>query len=442
VIEIEARLDELKALGLHRRTRLVSGPQGPHVLLDGKPVLLLCSNNYLGLADHPRVREAAADAAMRWGVGAGASRLVSGTMTIHRRLEDRLAAFQGRQSALLFGSGYLANTGTIAALARPGDVVFSDELNHASLIDGCRLSRADVFVYDHGDMEHLEWGIREAEGRGTLIVTDSVFSMDGDVAPLDEIVELAQRHGLRTLIDDAHGTGALGPGGRGALAEAGLEDQVDVIVGTLGKALGSYGAFVACDHQMTRYLLHTARTLIFATALGPPAVAGALAALDLLEEKPRRVAKLAANAEVLRAGLISEGFDVGGSSTQIVPVIVGDADLAMRMCEASLARGVFAEAIGPPAVPPMTARLRLAVMATHREEELLQAARTLGAVARSLGIPPRRAAAPPAEAEPVLAPAGSEDWDAAPSPSAPEAAPAPTRGVFDFEAPEPVRRAA
>jgi 8-amino-7-oxononanoate synthase len=425
VIEIEARLDELKALGLHRRTRLVSGPQGPHVLLDGKPVLLLCSHNYLGLADHPRVREAAADAAMRWGVGAGASRLASGTMTIHRRLEERLAAFQGRQSALLFGSGYLANTGTIAALARPGDVVFSDELNHASLTDGCRLSRADVFVYDHGDMEHLEWGIGEAEGRGALIVTESVFSMDGDVAPLQEIVELAQRHGLRTLIDDAHGTGALGPGGRGALAETGLEDQVDVIVGTLGNALGSYGAFVACDHQMTRYLLNAARTFIFSTALGPPALAGALAALDLLEEKPRRVAKLAANAQALRAGLIREGFDVGGSSTQIVPLIVGDADLAIRMSEASLARGVFTEAIGPPTVPAITARLRLAVMATHREEELLQAAHTLGAVARSLGIPPRRASAPPRRA------------------SAPPAEPEPEPVlVFDFEAPEPVRRAA
>ena len=211
MIEIEARLHELKALGLARRTRLVSGPQGPHVLLDGKPVLLLCSNNYLGLADHPRVREAAADAAMRWGVGAGASRLVSGTMTIHRRLEERLAAFKGRESALLFGSGYLANAGAIAALARPGDVVFSDELNHASIIDGCRLSRAEIFVYDHCDPEHLAWGIQEAEGRGALIVTDSVFSMDGDIAPLQEIVELAERHRLRTLVDEAHGTGTLGP---------------------------------------------------------------------------------------------------------------------------------------------------------------------------------------------------------------------------------------
>jgi len=410
VIEIEARLDELKALGLVRRTRLVSGPQGPHVLLDGKPVLLLCSDNYLGLADHPRVREAAADAAMRWGVGAGASRVVSGTMTIHRRLEDRLAGFIGRQSVLLFGSGYLANAGAVAALARSGDVVFADELNHPSLADGCRLSGAEVFVYDHADTEHLAWGIREADGRGTLIATDSVFGMDGDVAPIAEIVELAQRHGLRTVVSDGHGIGAVGPDGRGALAEAGLEDHVDVIVGSLGKALGSHGGFVACDHQMSRYLLNATPTFIFSTALPPPAVAGALAALGLLEEKPQRVRRLAGNAAALRSGLSREGFDLGGSSTHIIPLIVGDADLAMRMSDAALARGVFAQAIRPPTVPAMTARLRLAVMATHREEELLGAARTLGSVARSLGIPPRRASVP----EPV----------------------------FDFEAPEPARRAA
>ena len=318
MIEIEARLDELNALGLVRRTRLVSGPQGPHVLLDGKPVLLLCSDNYLGLADHPRVREAAADAAMRWGVGAGASRLASGTMTIHRRLEDRLAAFIGRQNVLLFGSGYLANTGAVAALARSGDVVFADEFNHPSLADGCRLSGAEVFVYDHGDVDHLAWGIREADGRGTLIATDSVFGMDGDVAPLQEIVELAQRHGLRTIVADGHGFGALGPDGRGALAEAGLEDHVDVIVGSLGKALGSHGGFVACDHQMSRYLINAARTFIFSTALPPPAVAGALAALGLLEEKPQRVRRLAANAAALRDGLGREGFDLGGSCTHIV----------------------------------------------------------------------------------------------------------------------------
>ena len=296
MLDLQDRLDELKGLGLYRRMRMVSGPQGPRVVLDGKPVLLLCSNNYLGLADHPRVREAAADAAMRWGAGAGASRLVSGNMTLHRRLEERLAAFKGTQSALLFGSGYLANLGVVPALARKGEIVFSDELNHASIIDGCRLSGAETFVYRHGDVEHLAWGLRNADGRGALIVTDGVFSMDGDVAPLEEIVELARRHDVRVMVDDAHGTGTLGPGGRGAVAEAGLEGEVDVIVGTLGKALGSYGAFVACDHAMTRYLVNSARPLIFSTGLPPAAAAAAMAALELLQEQPRRVERLADNA--------------------------------------------------------------------------------------------------------------------------------------------------
>jgi 8-amino-7-oxononanoate synthase len=388
MIEIEARLAELKALGLHRRTRLVSGPQGPHVLLDGKPVLLLCSNNYLGLADHPKVREAAAEAAMRWGVGAGASRLVSGTMTVHRRLEERLAEFKGQEAALLFGSGYLANVGAISALARPGDVVFSDALNHASIIDGCRLSRAEVFIYDHCDPEHLAWGVRRAEGRGALIVTDTVFSMDGDVAPLQHIVEVAQRHRLRVLVDEAHATGALGPDGRGAVAGAGLEDQIDVIVGTLGKALGAYGAFVACQRSMSRFLLNAARTFIFSTALPPPAVAGALAALELLQDRPRLVQRLQNNSAALRSELAHEGFDVRGSTTQIVPLVIGDAERAVRVCEAALEAGVFAQAIRPPTVPAGTSRLRLAVMASHREEELCAAARTLGQAARAAGVAP------------------------------------------------------
>jgi len=392
MIDIEARLDELAALGLRRQTRLVSGPQGPHGLLDGRPVMMLCTNNYLGLADHPRVRHAAAEAAMRWGAGAGASRLVSGTMTIHRRLEQRLAAFKGRETALLFGSGYLANAGSIAALARPGDVVFSDELNHASIIDGCRLSRAEVFVYDHCDLEHLQWGIERADRRGALIATDSVFSMDGDVAPLSGLVELAQRHGLRMLVDEAHGTGALGPGGRGAVAEAGLTEHVDVIVGTLGKALGSYGAFVACDESMAHYLMNAARTFIFSTALPPPAVAAALAALELLEEQPRRVRQLAANASLMRSELEREGFDLCGARTQIMPLLIGDPQLAMDICEAAITRGVFAQAIRPPTVAVGTSRLRLAVMATHREHELLFAARTLAQAARTAGFDPRSAA--------------------------------------------------
>ena len=388
MIEIEARLGELKSMGLGRRLRMVSGPQGPHVVLDGKPVLLLCSDNYLGLADHPRVREAAAEAAMRWGVGSGASRLVSGTMTVHRRLEERLAAFTHRDSALLFGSCFLAGAGVIAALARPGDVVFSDELNHASLVDGCRLSRAEVFVYDHGDVEHLAWGLGQAQGRASLVVSESVFSMDGDVAPLEDIVELAQRHRVRLLIDESHTTGALGPDGRGLLAELGLEDHVDVILGTLEKSLGSYGAFVACDRTMTQYLLSAARTLIFSTAPSPPAIAGALAALGLLEERPRLVARLQLNATTLRDSLEQEGFGLNGSSTHIMSVMVGEPALVLRMCEVALGRGLFAQAIVPPAVPALGSRLRLSVMASHRSEELEAAARLLGQAARQVGFDP------------------------------------------------------
>ncbi|MDP9345034.1 MAG: 8-amino-7-oxononanoate synthase [Actinomycetota bacterium] len=368
--------------------RMVSGPQGPRVVLDGKPVLLLCSNNYLGLADHPRVREAAADAAMRWGVGAGASRLVSGTMTIHRRLEERLARFKGTEAALLFGSGYLANMGVVSALAGRGQVVFSDELNHASLVDGCRLSSAETFVYRHADPEHLAWGLRQADGRGALIVTDSVFSMDGDVAPLTEIAELARRHRVRVVVDEAHGTGCLGRGGRGAVADAGLDGEIDVVVGTLGKALGSYGAFAACSQELSQYLVNIARPFIFSTAPPPPAAAAALAALELLEDAPERPERLQANAGLLRDELAREGFEVAGSTTQIVPLIVGDGAQAMRICELAIEHGVFAQAIRPPTVPAGTSRLRLAVMASHGRAELREAAQVLGRAALKAGFRP------------------------------------------------------
>jgi len=375
--DIQDRLEDIRNRGLYRRMRCVSGPQGPRVLLDGKPVLLLCSNNYLGLADHPRVREAAAEAAMRYGAGSGASRLVSGNMTIHRRLEEQLAAFKHSETTLLFGSGYLANAGVVSTLAREGDVVFSDSLNHASIIDGCRLSRAETFVYEHCDTDHLEWGLRQAQGRGSLIVTDGVFSMDGDLAPLERIVELGQRYDARVMVDEAHGTGAIGPDGRGAVAAAGLEGEVDVIVGTLGKALGSYGAYVCCDAQIAKYLINTARTLIFSTALPPPAVAAAMAALELLREQPRRVEKLQRNAAVLRESLASHGLPVPNDPTQIVPVIVGGADEAVRASERALERGIFAQAIRPPTVPPGSSRLRLAVMASHTRSELRDAAHVL-----------------------------------------------------------------
>jgi 8-amino-7-oxononanoate synthase len=390
--EIAERLDELRERGLYRRLRLIGGPQGPRVTLDGNQVLLLCSNDYLGLANHPRVRGAAAEAAMRWGAGAGASRLISGNMQPHSRLEKRLAAFKGYESALLFGSGYLANTGTIAALARDGEVVFSDELNHASIIDGCRLSRAETFVYRHGDLDHLSWGLRKAGERAALIVTDGVFSMDGDIAPLTELVTLAQQHDCRLMVDEAHATGALGPGGRGSVAAAGLSGEVDVVMGTLGKALGSYGAYVCANRETTDYLLNTARSFVFSTALPPSVAAAGLAALELLESQPERVDRLTANATSLRNALIDEGLAVGISRTQIVPVAVGDAAATMELSERILERGVFAQGIRPPTVPEGSSRLRFTVMSTHRREELECAAKQIGTAARELGIGAERVA--------------------------------------------------
>jgi 8-amino-7-oxononanoate synthase len=384
--DVAERLQELRDRGLHRRLRLVEGPQGARVLLDGRPVLLLCSNNYLGLADHPQVRRGAAEAALCWGAGAGASRLISGNMAPHRRLERRLAAFKGYEEALLFGSGYLANVGAISSLASRGEVVFSDELNHASIVDGCRLSRAETFVYRHGDVEHLAWGLKRAGGRGALIVSDGVFSMDGDVAPLQALAGLARRHGCRLMVDEAHATGAIGPGGRGTVAAAELGEQVDVIVGTLGKALGSYGAYVCASRELRDYLVNAARPFVFSTAPPPPVLAAALAALELLETAPQQVERLQANAAVLREALAAEGLPAGGAGSQIVPVEVGDAELTMALSERLLERGVFAQGIRPPTVPEGRSRLRFTAMATHRPDELERAARLAGEAARELGI--------------------------------------------------------
>jgi 8-amino-7-oxononanoate synthase len=386
VSDVAERLADLRRRGLHRRLRVIEGPQGPRVLLDGAEVLLLCSNNYLGLADHPRVRQAAGEAAERYGAGAGASRLISGSMELHRKLEGRLAEFKGTEGALLFGSGYLANSGTVAALAGRGDVVFSDELNHASIIDGCRLSRAETYVYRHRDLGHLEAGLREAGERARLIVTDGVFSMDGDVAPLPELVELARRHGCLLMVDEAHATGALGPGGRGSVAAAGLEREVDVIVGTLGKALGGYGAYVCASTEIVDLLVNSARPFIYSTAPPPPSVGAALAALKLLAERPGLVEHLRRNAGTLREALHARGLQTNGSRTQIVPVIVGDPRRAMALCERVLEGGVFAQAIRPPTVPAGSSRLRLTVMANHRAEDLRTAARVIGRAANELGL--------------------------------------------------------
>ncbi len=379
-MDIDRALGEIQDRGLLRRMRMISGPQGPRVLLDGRPVLLLCSNNYLGLADHPRVREAASEAAMRYGAGAGASRLISGTMRIHRRLEERLADFKRSEAALLFGSGYLANTGVVQALARKGEVVFSDELNHASLIDGCRMSGAETFVYRHADPEHLAWGLEQAQGRGSLIVTDGVFSMDGDIAPLEQIVKLGRDHNVRVMVDEAHGTGAIGPEGRGAVAAAGGRGR-----GRRGGGHARQGARLIRRlrlllEPMSKLLVNTARTFIFSTAPAPPSVAAAMAALELLREQPRRVEKLQRNADVLREALAEEGIAGVPGTTQIIPLLIGDAEVATKASEQVLARGVFAQAIRPPTVPAGTSRLRLTVMASHTKSELREAAKRIAKV--------------------------------------------------------------
>jgi glycine C-acetyltransferase/8-amino-7-oxononanoate synthase len=415
--EIAERLAELERLGLSRSLRTVSGPQGPRVTLDGQPVLLLCSNNYLGLADHPRVRAAAAQAAAEHGAGAGASRLVSGTMAIHRRLERALAEFEGSEDCVLFGSGYLANLGTIGALAGPGDTIFSDALNHASIVDGCRAARARIVVYRHLDVEHLEECLRrEVEGdnsddgdgeqrvqrdgprrgdgeragpsRRRVIVTDSVFSMDGDVAPLREIARLAHAYDARLVVDEAHATGAHGAHGHGAVAQTGLQGEVDVTIGTLSKALGSYGAYACASEEMVRYLVNAARPLIFSTAPPPPSVAAALTALELLREQPELVERLHTAARALRDGLADAGFAVHRGDMHIVPLVVGDASDTVALCAATLERGVFAQAIRPPTIPEGGSRLRLAAMATHEPDELRAAARALAEAARAVGLNP------------------------------------------------------
>jgi len=384
--DVEQVLEEVRAAGLFRQLRVIDSAAGPRVALDGREVLLLCSNDYLGLAGHPDLRAAAARAAERWGAGAGASPLVSGHTALHARLEEELAAFKGSEACLLFGSGFLANTGVIAALAGRGDVVLSDALNHASIVDGCRLARAETVVYPHADLGALEAALARAPDGRAVIATDAVFSMDGDLAPLEGIVALARRHGARVVVDEAHATGVVGPGGRGLVAALGLEREVDVVVGTLGKALGSYGAFVCCDTTIADFLVNRARTLIFSTALPPPAVGAALEALRLLRSEPGLVARAQGNARVLRAELAGHGFAVEPGAMPIVPLVAGAPEAATALCEASLRRGAFAQAIRPPTVPEGSSRLRIVSTAAHSEADLREAADAFAAAARELEL--------------------------------------------------------
>jgi len=367
-------LEAIRAAGLYRALRPTQGPVDTWVEIDGRRVLLLCSNSYLGLANHPALAEAAARAARTHGVGAGASRLVSGSMALHHALEERLARLKGAAAALLFPSGYQANIGAVCALAGRGDAIFSDRLNHASIIDGCRLSGAAIHVYPHRDVDALGVLLASTPARRRLIVTDSVFSMDGDHAPLAAIADLAARHDAMVLVDEAHATGVFGPTGGGLVEALGLYGAVTCQVGTLGKALGCAGAFVAADREVVELLVNRARTFIFTTALPPPVAAAADAALDIVAREPERRARVLALAAALRARLEALGLTVPPGEGPIIPVIAGDSARAVAWSQALLARGVFVQAIRPPTVPRGTARLRVTVMATHTDDDLAHAA--------------------------------------------------------------------
>jgi 8-amino-7-oxononanoate synthase len=354
---------------------LPSGPAtGPIVEVDGERLLLLCSNNYLGLAADPRLAEAAAEAARRHGSGSGASRLVSGTQRLHQALEAALARFKGTEDCVLFSSGYLANLGTIAALVGRGDAVVSDAWNHASIIDGCRLSGAEIAVYPHGDLDACEAAlVRVAGRRRRLLCTDSVFSMDGDLAPLPGLIALGRRHGAMLLVDDAHATGVLGAG-RGALADlpGGAADNVDALVGTCSKALGSAGGFVAGSRALCDYLRNRARSFVFDTAPPPPATAATLRALSIVEAEPQLGQRVRAHAARLHRGLQALGYRVPPPAAAIVPVIVGDSAQALALSDGLRRRGILAPAIRPPTVPAGTARIRLCPMASHDEAQIDQ----------------------------------------------------------------------
>jgi glycine C-acetyltransferase len=380
----EDALGRLRARGIHRSLRVLEGAQAPRMRVDGREVLVFAGSNYLDLACHPEVVEAAARGARELGCAAGGSRLITGNLRAHEALEAELADFLGREAALLFATGYMANLGVIPALVGAGDAVISDALNHASLIDGCRLSRATVRVVAHGDPAAFAEALAELapRSRRVLLAVDGVYSMDGDLAPLPALVELARRHGALLLVDDAHGTGALGKRGRGSAECLGIEDGVDVLVGTLGKSLGSFGAFVAGSARLRELLVNVARSFVFSCALAPPQVEAARAALRLLAREPWRRERLQANAARLRERLARHGVPTRPSTTQIVPVLVGASAPTMELCSRLLARGFYAQGIRPPTVPEGTARLRLTPMATHAEDEIDALA---DAVAEELG---------------------------------------------------------
>ena len=383
--------DELAALerdGLLLQPRTLEGPQGARARYDGREVINLASNNYLGLANHPRLNDAASRAAMEFGAGSGAVRTIAGQMTMHRELESRFAAFKHAEAALMFQSGFTSNAGTVAAVLGKDDVIVSDRLNHASIIDGARLSRAEIAVFEHRDAEHADRLLAETArpGRRQLLITDGVFSMDGDIARLPDLVEVAERHGAIMMVDDAHASGVLGAAGAGTVDHFGLHGRVDIQVGTLSKAIGVLGGFIAGPPHLIEWLQNRGRPYLFSTSAPPSVVAACMAALDVIADEPERLARLWSNTELFKAGLHTLGFDTGASETPITPVITGDEASTQAFAVRLFESGVFCPAIVFPTVGKGLARVRTIVTADHTTDDLHEALEVFGRVGSELGL--------------------------------------------------------
>lgn len=384
---LDEEIAQLKEAGVFRYPRVLEGAQEPRAIFDGREVINLSSNNYLGLANHPVLRRAALEAVERYGAGSASVRTIAGTMAQHTEFERRIAQFKRTEAALVFQSGFTANSGTVSALLGREDVIVSDELNHASIIDGARLSRATIKVYPHKDVAALRRHLADSKGaRRVLVITDGVFSMDGDIAPLPDIVEAAEEYGAIMMVDDAHSSGVLGENGRGTVDHFGLHGRVHIQIGTLSKAIGVLGGYVAGDKKLIDYLVHRARPLLFSTSHPPAVTAACMAALDMLQSDPDLIGRLWDNTDYFRDGLARLGFDVSGSETPIIPVIVGEDERAMQLSDRLFEEGVFAQGIAFPTVPRGKARVRTIVTAAHARSDLDAALAAFAKVGAELGI--------------------------------------------------------
>ncbi len=385
---IQQEIENLQAQGLYNRIRTIGSPQGAWLIVDGKRVLNFCSNNYLGLANHPDIVNAARKSVDTMGMGPAAVRSIAGTMTLHVELEKRLAAFKGVEAAITFQSGFTANLATIPALVGKEDVIFSDRLNHASIIDGARLSGAKIIPYEHNDVNSLEEQIKTnlSQYRRALIVTDGVFSMDGDIAPLPAIYEVAQKYDILLMVDDAHGEGVLGNGGRGIVDHFGLHGKVDVEVGTMSKAFGVVGGVVAGKSVIIEWLRQRGRPFLFSSAVTVPDAAACLAAIDLLEDSTQLVDRLWSNAKYFKEEMVKLGFNTGASETPITPIMLGEAKLAQQFSRELFEEDVFAMALGYPTVPQGKARIRVMISASHSQDDLNKGLEAFGKVGRKLGV--------------------------------------------------------